>query len=234
VGDYAVQGKKSVINRFEEMEAIGVALLEITPEMVEVATSLWVRLLKTLHGRMHKSLRDYYELGQQKVSCFPSAGSLFLLRLLGHIFPTSDYRHPVTTPAFLFMGEALTACPVTTTWDLKAGLFLCSLLLEFTTKAKRVVPEVTAFLSTAAAALVQPSSPVGTTTLTTFDPTFIKGLKGAWRENVAKDCSLSLPLLKKREEEEGEDVARVVVSALAVVLDLSKRWVIVMDRWYWL
>lgn len=63
-------------------------------------------------------------------SCWPSIKTLFLLRLWFMIFPCSDFRHPVTTPATLIICEYLMQSPITSGRDIAVGSFLCSMLLS--------------------------------------------------------------------------------------------------------
>jgi hypothetical protein len=55
------------------------------------------------------------------------------LKLVSHLFPTSDFRHPVATPAFVFMCQMLHQCRVKTYRDVATGLFLVTLILEVST-----------------------------------------------------------------------------------------------------
>lgn len=49
------------------------------------------------------------------------------------IFPCSDFRHVVMTPAILLMCEYLTRCPIISGRDVAIGSFLCSMLLSVST-----------------------------------------------------------------------------------------------------
>jgi nucleolar protein 14 len=78
---------------------------------------------------------------------WPSTGVILLLRVIGHIFPVTDKKHPIVTPLILFLGQILTTTPLLSKYDLVAGLMCCGMLLEYTKEAKRVVPEAHAFLA---------------------------------------------------------------------------------------
>ena len=56
------------------------------------------------------------------------------LKLVSHLFPTSDFRHPVATPAFVFMCQMLHQCKVKKYQDVATGLFLVTLIVEVSTK----------------------------------------------------------------------------------------------------
>jgi nucleolar protein 14 len=46
------------------------------------------------------------------------------------LFPPSDFRHVVMTPAVLLMAEYLMRCPVNYAKDLAVGTFICGLILS--------------------------------------------------------------------------------------------------------
>lgn len=69
------------------------------------------------------------------------------MRALPHIFPSTDRRHAVITPALLLLGQILAQTPIKTPYDVVMGLFCAGLMLEYTKGAKRIPPEATAFLA---------------------------------------------------------------------------------------
>lgn len=79
-------------------------------------------------------------------SCWPSLKTLFLLRLWSMIFPCSDFRHAVMTPAILLMCEYLMRCPVLSVRDAAVGSFLCSIVLSVTKQSQKFCPEALMFL----------------------------------------------------------------------------------------
>ncbi|KAK3222810.1 hypothetical protein Dsin_009835 [Dipteronia sinensis] len=80
--------------------------------------------------------------------CWPSLKTLFLLRLWSMIFPCSDFRHVVMTPAILLMCEYLKRCSIMSGRDIAIGSFLCSMVLNITRHSKKYCPEVIMFLRT--------------------------------------------------------------------------------------
>ncbi|XP_035673033.1 nucleolar protein 14-like [Branchiostoma floridae] len=77
---------------------------------------------------------------------YPAVDTLLLFKLVSVIFPTSDFRHSVVTPAMLFMAQILTKCPVTSGRDVACGLFVCTVFLQYVSLSKRFVPEVINYL----------------------------------------------------------------------------------------
>lgn len=61
---------------------------------------------------------------------FPGLDTLIYLKIISLLFPTSDFRHRVVTPAIVFMDQLLTWCRVKTRRDIGIGLFLVTLILE--------------------------------------------------------------------------------------------------------
>ncbi|XP_035829414.1 nucleolar protein 14 isoform X2 [Aplysia californica] len=77
---------------------------------------------------------------------FPKLETLVHLVLIENLFPASDFRHPVTTPALHFITQMLTECTPKSCSDVVVGVFLCSLALKFVSLSKRYLPEVVTFL----------------------------------------------------------------------------------------
>ncbi|XP_046609585.1 nucleolar protein 14 [Neodiprion virginianus] len=98
---------------------------------------------KTCIQEIMKEKHDTFELHQKK---YPDLDTLILFKLVSLLFPTSDYRHPVVTPAIVFMSEILTRCHVRSRSDISKGLFICTLVLEYTLLSKRFSPSVINFL----------------------------------------------------------------------------------------
>jgi len=140
-----------------EVNAIAEALTLMAEEMPSAAAGLWGRMLTGLQARLGKGLRDH-ELGERARSPWPSPGALLLLRLLPRVFCATDFRHPVVTPALLYMGQALTQCPLLRPRDVERGLFVAALALQYTEESGRLMPEFFAFLQSLLAALAGESS----------------------------------------------------------------------------
>nr|GMD81684.1 nucleolar protein 14 isoform X1 [Ipomoea batatas] len=88
------------------------------------------------------------DLKNEGKNCWPSMKTLFLLRLWSLIFPCSDFRHAVITPAILLMSEYLTRCPITCGRDVAVGSFLCSMMLSVVKHSLKYCPEAIIFIQT--------------------------------------------------------------------------------------
>ncbi|KAH9948811.1 Nop14-like protein [Amylocystis lapponica] len=97
---------------------------------------------------MHKNLRRGLSHGATAADAktWPGLPELSLLRVVSLIWPTSDMKHPVVSPARLLMGAYLGLCRVRSLQDITSGLFLCTLFLQYELLSKRLVPEAINFL----------------------------------------------------------------------------------------
>ena len=94
---------------------------------------------------MHKILIRGLSIGAQGKT-WPGLGDLFLLRMIGLIWPTSDLNHAVVSPTRMLLGAYLGLGRVRSLSDIGSGLFLCTLFLQFEALSKRLVPEAINFL----------------------------------------------------------------------------------------
>lgn len=78
---------------------------------------------------------------------WPGLAELNVLRLVGMTWSTSDLSHPVAAAALLMIGQYLSPqSRIRTLEDIAAGLFLCSMAVQYEEKSRRFIPEVVAFL----------------------------------------------------------------------------------------
>lgn len=128
------------VGRAAQLDAL-TRLLHVTAgDDADAAGAVWGRRLGILQRASAKRLRDGVD------DAWPSAGTMLLLRTVTRVFPASDRRHPVTTPASLLVGRWLAQCPVRTPEHLERGLLCVGLLLEHSREAKRWAPEASSFL----------------------------------------------------------------------------------------
>ncbi|XP_057337915.1 nucleolar protein 14 homolog [Microplitis mediator] len=91
-------------------------------------------------------LKEKFEEFKLKQKIYPRLDTLILFKLISLLFSTSDFHHAIVTPCFLFMSEILSRCRVKTAMDISKGLFVVTLLLEFTLLSKRFLPAAINFL----------------------------------------------------------------------------------------
>lgn len=97
---------------------------------------------------MHKNLKRGLASGAlaPNSKTWPGFAELTFLRVIGSIWPTSDMKHAVISPARLLMGAYLGLCRVRSFADVTSGLFLSSLFLQYEAMSKRLVPEAINFV----------------------------------------------------------------------------------------
>ncbi len=97
---------------------------------------------------MHKNLKRGLNRGalEDDAKTWPGLPELLFLQILGALWPTSDMRHVVVSPARLLMGSYLGLCKTRSFVDAASGLFLCTLFLQYENRSKRFVPEAINFL----------------------------------------------------------------------------------------
>ncbi|XP_033318216.1 nucleolar protein 14 homolog [Bombus bifarius] len=61
---------------------------------------------------------------------YPGLDILIFFKLVSLIFPTSDFRHPVTIACAIFMSEILLECRIKNEIDISKDLFILTLILD--------------------------------------------------------------------------------------------------------
>ena len=82
---------------------------------------------------------EWWDLPRRRM---PGPDTLIFLQLVHLLFPTSDYRHPVTTPALTFASAVLSTARPMDRASVASALFLCTVVLQYTNLAKRFSPEL--------------------------------------------------------------------------------------------
>ena len=141
LGDSSADSQQDVLR---ELDHLTRAIFKLSQDVADAAPQLYGRTLKIAHSQLLKRLRDYVH--GNRSTCWPSLGRLLLIKLYGHVFSVSDYKHAVVLPAKLFLCQCLAQCAVTSPRDVLSGLLCISILLDFTAETGRYVPEVLTFL----------------------------------------------------------------------------------------
>ena len=82
---------------------------------------------------------EWWELPRRRM---PGPDTLIFLQLVHLLFPTSDYRHPVATPALTFATAVLSTVRPMDRASVASALLLCTIVLQYTSLAKRFCPEL--------------------------------------------------------------------------------------------
>ncbi|CAK7326403.1 unnamed protein product [Dovyalis caffra] len=138
---FAVLANKKPLN-FELLNLLVKPLMEMSVEIPYFsAICARQRILRT-RAQFCEALKNADN------SCWPSMKTLSLLGLWSMIFPCSDFRHVVMTPAILLMSEYLMRCPILSGRDIAIGSFLCTMVLSITKQSQKFCPEAIMFLRT--------------------------------------------------------------------------------------
>jgi len=76
------------------------------------------------------------------------------------VFPTSDLKHGITSPALTYMAAVLSKAYLNSAADLISGLFVSNIILEFISLSRRFVPEVVNFITGILSLATKPDSGV--------------------------------------------------------------------------
>lgn len=91
-------------------------------------------------------LKEKYEAYRKKPKRVPDMDTLIFFKLISILYPTSDFRHPLTSPSLTFMSQILHSCRFRDAYSISRGLFLVTLILEYTVLSKRFVPSAINFI----------------------------------------------------------------------------------------
>ena len=121
-------------------------LVQLTPEVPFYAATVARTRLNKLHERLSAALTDPLGAGGSLLG-WPGSRQLLQLRLFALLFPTSDRRHPVTTPLALLTGKYLSQCPVNSGYTAALGLLLAGMALQNAAAAARFCPEAVNYVT---------------------------------------------------------------------------------------
>ncbi|KAL9694768.1 hypothetical protein quinque_014053 [Culex quinquefasciatus] len=92
-------------------------------------------------------VREKQEEFRKRPRQYPPLDTLVFLKLVPLLFSASDFRHPVVSPALVFLSEILSRCQVRDRKDITAGMFLVTVALECTEQSDRILPAALNFLN---------------------------------------------------------------------------------------
>ncbi|XP_055298029.1 nucleolar protein 14 homolog [Sitodiplosis mosellana] len=78
---------------------------------------------------------------------FPKLDTLVFLKIVSSLYSVSDFRHGIASPCVIFISQILTRSRVSNRSDISSGLFLVTVLLEYTQLSKRYLPAALNFLA---------------------------------------------------------------------------------------
>jgi len=219
------------LGRYDQLNAIAEVMYEMAQDAPESAGAVWSRRIGILRNAHDKRLRDSdfvrgdeMEEGEFR-SAWPTAGVFLLIRTVGHIFPVTDRRHYVVTPAILLLAQTTAQTPVLSTYDLTMGILCSGLLMEFTKESKRVVPEAVSFIASAIR-LFSPNN-TGRFTSPALQAAYSLPFCQSLRNKISKYEGTTLPSLKLEHDfimrKENSETA---VALLSMCISLVEKYVL--------
>ncbi|XP_024868644.1 nucleolar protein 14 homolog [Temnothorax curvispinosus] len=131
-----VESADDLVKCFQIFDRLCPYLYDLAHMNPENAKTCIQEVIKEKHNEFEKNKTRY-----------PDMDTLIFFKLVSLLFPTSDFRHPVVTPCLVFMSEILLKARIRTyRSDISKGLFICTLILEYTMLSKRFAPSVINFL----------------------------------------------------------------------------------------
>jgi nucleolar protein 14 len=219
------------LRRYDQLNTIAKVMYDMAQDSPESAGAVWSRRIGILRKAHEKRLRDSdFVRGDEEMedgefwSAWPTVGVFLLLRTLGHIFPVTDRRHHVVTPAILLLAQTTAQTPVLSTFDLTMGILCSGLLMEYTKEAKRVVPEAVSFIASA----IRLFAPNNTRNFTNpalqaaYDQPFSQSLRDA----VSKYDDATLPSLKLEHDFiVSDEDTEIATALLSMCISLIEKYV---------
>lgn len=102
--------------------------------------------------KLLKFLDDEHDLFQQSKGKkmkknFPRSQCLVLFKIVSSIYSVSDFKHPVVTPAIIFMCDVLSSPYAVSFQNIYSRLYICKIVFDCVSFSKLYVPEVLCFLN---------------------------------------------------------------------------------------
>lgn len=91
-------------------------------------------------------IQEKYSQYKKNSKVYPSLETLVFLKLVSNLYTTSDFKHNVVTPCYIFISHMLSKARVRTRQDVAMGLFLVTLVLEYSQSSHRFIPSAFNFL----------------------------------------------------------------------------------------
>ena len=117
---------------------------KLTPFLFDLAKFSPQPAGEAVRSVLQEKFEDF--MANAKNTC-PSLESLIFLKISSLLFPTTDYRHPVSTPALQWMSQILLSSKPFTRKSLASGVFVACLLTESIGLSKKFVPSLLNFLT---------------------------------------------------------------------------------------
>ncbi|KAF2903270.1 hypothetical protein ILUMI_02919 [Ignelater luminosus] len=131
-----IASDNDIKNCFKILSCIIPQLFDLSQLNQENAHKSIVEVIKEKHLEYRRNKKVY-----------PTLEVVLFLKIVSCLFTTSDFRHQIVTPCIVFIDQMLYKCKPKTEKDIAYGLFLVTLILEYTSLSKRYLPAAVSFLA---------------------------------------------------------------------------------------
>lgn len=115
---------------------------QLMPQLHDLSHLNSERMSNTLLDLIKEKYAEY----RKNHKAYPTLDTLIYFKLVSNLYSTSDFRHPLATPTYIFMQHILSRARVRTRQDIAMGLFIVTIALEFSSRSKRLLPAIFNFL----------------------------------------------------------------------------------------
>ncbi|KAM9969343.1 hypothetical protein ACTFIR_001175 [Dictyostelium discoideum] len=158
-----------------ELDVLSKYIFEISQDVPIVSGITSKDLINSCYKRICKKLEI-----QSKLNYWPNQQELLVIKLIGNVFPTSDFQHPVVTPTVEALNFFLSHCPIRNANDIISSLFTMNLLFFYLSPSKRYSPEISSLLISLLSTFINHNPPtIQTTSTTTATTTKSKNSKNS-------------------------------------------------------
>ncbi|TRY77198.1 hypothetical protein TCAL_00081 [Tigriopus californicus] len=204
-----------------ESEELVQTIQAIVPHLYDLAHFSPQPAAKAISGVLQEKYEEYAKHPKNSLAF----ETLIFLKITCLLFPTSDYRHPVSTPAFQWITKYLSHGRFTTRSAIASGLFVSSIFVEGIRLSKRFSPELLNFL----VGLVYLSFPKDKTQVTPFVPPFkcVGNEAEVLAPKLNAKCApgpLSMKDTKTSDDMDETFVSSTLSAALRLIGDLIDLW----------
>jgi len=119
-------------NQLASLSILSCHLAKLTPFFQQEAAQEMLEVIKNKFDQWTNQPRPR----------FPGLDTILILHLVNLLFPTSDYRHPVVTPAIILASSILSTSRPTDRATFSLSILTCSIITEYATLSNRISPEL--------------------------------------------------------------------------------------------
>lgn len=134
INDLATEN--DIHNCFAIVDRITPFLYDLSHINPAETTKCFLDVIKEKQSDFRKSSKTY-----------PKLDTLIFLKIVSSLYSTSDFRHTIVSPCTIFISQILSHSRIENRSDISSGLFIVSIILEYTQLSKRFLPDTVNLLA---------------------------------------------------------------------------------------